>query len=311
MDKGARHVPSLTQTQGVGGVCVVCGAGGGQSTTSRYDMYSQEIHERCGEADPRWVPPSFAAGKGSFWFRSVLVCPTFLLLACVHSRGPAEACSDAGRSQSKTRKMRATRLPVAHPLRIYARRCRGASASLRAGCLLLKLRGTSLPAAGMSILCFLSSSYQRPVYTFCAAARPPAHTYIHVGLQAGYLFAPLPAYMDRFRKLEGQLRGPGPEETKRTVTGAKGQPGVIGVHIRRGDACHVSPGWDHNQHCLFPDPPTPSRPPLTLPHRLGRHLRLHLCLLPLFHGLLVRPSPPRRTGFARHPPSLSRSLHAL
>jgi len=91
----------------------------------RVDLYAAQIHERCGERDPRWVPSEFAARKGSFWFRSVL---------------------------------------------------------------------------------------------------------------AGYLFAPLPSYLEHFRPLERRLTA--------------GQGGVLGVHIRRGDACHMPQGIDHNQHCV-------------------------------------------------------------
>jgi hypothetical protein len=91
----------------------------------RVDLYAAQVHERCGERNPRWVPSEFAARKGSFWFRSVL---------------------------------------------------------------------------------------------------------------AGYLFAPLPSYLEHFQPLERRLNA--------------GQGGVLGVHIRRGDACHIPQGIDHNQHCV-------------------------------------------------------------
>ena len=68
---------------------------------------------------------------------------------------------------------------------------------------------------------------------------------------AGYLFAPLPEYLAHFRHLETRLR---PSVTGRVNERRPSrQSGIVGVHIRRGDACHNPSGIDHNQHCVATD----------------------------------------------------------
>jgi len=130
---------------------------------SRAALYSLEIHERCGEGNPRWLPPEYAPRKGSCWFRSLLAAYLFAPLPeyLGHFRRELE--------------------PLLHP-RLYS--------------------------------------------------IPNAHARAHP---------------DSVEQGEG-----GEEAACRGERGGweEGAGGIIGVHIRRGDACHTPVGIQHNQHCV-------------------------------------------------------------